>query len=63
MKNIILIPIVGIAIMMLQTTQAGKWRAREIALVVSVLTLIETIRLYVEMDKSAAGFQHIVELN
>jgi len=61
MKNIILIPLIGTAIMLMLPTTARK-RVREVALITSILTLIESIRLYIIMDKSHAGFQHILEI-
>ena len=61
MKNIILIPLIGTAIMVMLPTTARK-RVREVALVLSILTLVEAIRLYIIMDKSTAGFQHLLEI-
>jgi len=62
MKNLILIPLIGTALMVMLPVTA-KWRVREVALFVSILTLIESIRLYILMDRSAAGFQHMLEVN
>lgn len=61
MKNIIIIPLIGTILLMLLPTTA-KSRVREVALLTSILTLMETIRLYITMDKGEAGFQHMLEV-
>ena len=61
MKILLLLPLVGTAIMVLLPTTL-KSRVREVALLISIVTLLETVRLYMIMDKSVAGFQHMFEL-
>jgi NADH:ubiquinone oxidoreductase subunit 4 (subunit M) len=62
MKNLILLPIIGTAILLLLPISA-KSRVRDVALFTSVLTLLETIRLFLTLDRSIPGFQHMLEFN
>ena len=61
MKNIIIIPIIG-AVMMMLIPERGKQRVREVALITSIVTLMETLRLYVTMEKGSASYQHVLEV-